>query len=84
MPNISGGFWDLIGSTTNKGDYMGAANGAFYTNYYKDENHFHKLSGNDVGIGDGIGFNASRSNNKFSKSSTVQPQSMRVFAICRT
>ena len=82
-PNISGSFCNVLyqsfsgaNNITSKGGFFDDPNsgggGAFTAAATK-------INGND-----GIGFNASRSNNKYGTSFTVQPMSTRLLCLVRT
>ena len=79
LPNITGGFWDL--TSTIDTPTMGNADGVFFTNYTQEGNRVYSIHNTAIadspyGNIDGIGFNASRSNAIYGKSTTVQPPAL--------
>lgn len=80
MPNIAGGFWDLL-SSSGVSDVvyttMGNAGGAFYVPYHSSGNDVATITtnGKKVSDKDGIGLDASRSNSEYGAQSTVMPAS---------
>ncbi len=71
LPNITGEFWDLL---TNLKDQMGNGNGCFVTAAGTNkDNVVCNTNGNYYPIGDGIIFDASKSNSVYGNAETVQP-----------
>lgn len=70
LPNITGNLGDI-----EAGDSAGSTSGAFYFNSQAMQNKFSQTTANRYGFG----FDASRSSSIYGNSSTVQPETTKVF-----
>ena len=87
LPNITGGFYDLITSLSGGSpSKMGSADGVFYTRYLEN-NAIISIPASpgieEIGRQDGIGFNASRSSSIYGNSETVQPPALTLLPCIR-
>lgn len=83
MPNITGGFWDLITNLGTGHSRMGTASGVFYTPYFNlsDPNAISTITDSsgftfEIENRDGIGFTASRASSVYTNGGNVLPASL--------